>query len=252
MNLLTSLSCFSLFLILCFQELVCQEEFYTKYSCDNVDIRSFIVDKHNELRSMVQPPPANMLKMKWHPKAAENAMGWARACPTGHSKQEFRRTIDWGCGENLYFSSKLVSWLKVLLGWWDEKNDFEYGKGAVAEGKVIGHYTQFVWHKSWQLGCALHFCPQNTLSYVYVCHYCPSGNEQKRINIPYTPGQRCANCTGACTEEGLCTNYCPYEDDYDQCEELEYMCDDSEESMEEDLRVVNICKETCHCNRKTY
>ncbi|KAM5165046.1 serotriflin-like [Mantella aurantiaca] len=249
MNLLISLWSCSLFLILSFQEYVCQEEFYSKYSCDNNDIRDFIVNRHNELRGQVKPTPANMLKMKWHDLAAENARKWALTCPTGHSIQEQRKTPDWGCGENLYLSSRLFSWSRIMQGWWDENKDFEYGKGATGEGKVIGHYTQFVWHKSWQLGCALHFCPGNRLSYVYVCHYCPSGNEKNFINSPYITGDLCANCTDHC-HNGLCTNYCPHEDKYDDCKDLVELCDDSEESMDEDLRVKNICRETCECDRK--
>ncbi|XP_018428065.1 PREDICTED: cysteine-rich venom protein LEI1-like [Nanorana parkeri] len=174
MNLLASLSFSSLFLILSFQESVCQDEFFSKYSCENEDIKKFIVNRHNELRLNVQPTPANMLRMKWHEEAAANAIKWAKTCPTGHSKQDLRRTDAWGCGENLFLSSRLISWSKVLQGWWDENKDFQYGKGATEEGKVIGHYTQFVWHKSWQLGCAIHFCPQSPLCYIYVCHYCPA------------------------------------------------------------------------------
>ncbi|XP_072263475.1 serotriflin-like isoform X2 [Pyxicephalus adspersus] len=249
MNLLTPLSCCILVLIISFQEFFCQEEFYSKNSCDNEEIRTFIVNRHNELRSKVQPPPANMLKMKWFDHVALNAQNWAKTCPSGHSKQDFRRTSDWGCGENLFLSNRPIGWFKVMQGWWDENLNFEYGKGAIAVGKVIGHYTQFVWHKSWQIGCAFHYCPGIEMCYIYVCHYCPAGNEKKFISSPYTSGEKCANCTDHCLN-GLCTNYCPHEDLYDECGELVDMCDEPEESMEESLRVNFICKETCECKRK--
>ncbi|XP_068135088.1 serotriflin-like [Hyperolius riggenbachi] len=223
-----------------------KEEAFSKYSCENEDIKKYIVDRHNELRGQVKPAPANMLLMEWNEEAAATALQWAKKCKHGHSKPNEREISNWGCGENLYMANRLQSWSKVLQSWWDEHADFEHGKGAIMTGKVIGHYTQFVWHKSYQLGCAVHYCPDQELCYFYVCHYCPAGNEKKTINTPYTPGHNCANCTNHC-RNGLCTNYCPYLDEFDECEDLYEMCDSEEEGMSEEFKIKNLCKETCNC-----
>ncbi|XP_075056904.1 cysteine-rich venom protein TEL1-like [Mixophyes fleayi] len=218
-----------------------------KLSCDNDDIKKLIVDRHNELRSQVVPPPSNMLLMEWCDEAAENAAKWAKNCVNGHSKVQNRTIPGFTCGENLYMANRPHSWIKAMQGWWDENQDFEHGKGAKEEGKVIGHYTQFVWYKSWKVGCAVNYCPQNDLCYIFVCHYCPAGNVKKIINAPYVTGDKCSNCSHAC-KDGLCTNPCPYNDDVDGCSDYKDMCDSEEESMEEEYKIKNMCKETCSCD----
>lgn len=32
---------------------------------------------------------------------------------------------------------------------------------------------QLVWYNSYQVGCAVAYCPRNQYNYFYVCHYCP-------------------------------------------------------------------------------
>ncbi|XP_063775553.1 cysteine-rich venom protein TEL1-like [Pseudophryne corroboree] len=250
-----------LFLTILFHQAISQEEeltapedaglnkddIFAKHSCDKAEIQQLIVDRHNELRSQVFPRPSNMLKMQWSAEAAANAAKWAAVCAQVHSKPEQRVVPEFHCGENLYMSNKPHNWIKVIQGWYDECNDFEYGVGAKAKGKVIGHYTQLSWYKTWMVGCASFMCKDKALRYYYVCQYCPAGNEKNSLFVPYTTGELCANCTHACSN-GLCTNPCPYEDDYEECPTMKDLCDSEEEGYEEEEKIKNVCAETCNCD----
>ncbi|XP_074847497.1 cysteine-rich venom protein-like [Carettochelys insculpta] len=187
-------------------------------STDNVDQQMEIVNKHNSLRRGVNPTASNMLKMEWSPEAAENARSWANECKFEHSPTDRRKTTV-ECGENLYMSTTPDSWSDAIQDWYNEEKDFIYGKGPTTPEAVVGHYTQVVWYSSYQLGCAVAFCPGSEYSYYFVCQYCPSGNYEHKINTPYTLGPACGDCPNDC-DNGLCTNPCKYQDAYKNCDDL--------------------------------
>ncbi|XP_075719941.1 cysteine-rich venom protein TEL1-like [Rhinoderma darwinii] len=244
MNLVTFLS---LCLTILVQQTICQDSVYKKYSCENENIRKYIVDRHNELRAQVDPSPSNMLKMEWSDEAAANAQIWANKCEHCHSKADQREITTFGCGENLYMSSRLQNWTKVIQGWWDENKDFDYGSGPKQSSSVIGHYTQLVWYRSFKIGCALAYCPKQSFVYYYVCQYCPAGNVKKNLHCPYEAGEACSQCKHACNN-GLCVNPCPYDDEFEECSDYKDLCDSEEEDMDEEYKIKNICKETCNCD----
>ncbi|XP_044025940.1 cysteine-rich venom protein TEL1-like isoform X2 [Siniperca chuatsi] len=134
--------------------------------------QSEIVNKHNALRRDVQPTASNMLKMSWNNEAAASAQRWANTCSMKHSPDNSRKISTGDCGENLYKSSYKNTWCKVIQSWYDEVKDWRYGVGAI-NGGVIGHYTQVVWYRSNQIGCAMAYCPNSEYEYFYICHYCP-------------------------------------------------------------------------------
>uniref|UniRef100_A0A8D3E0B1 SCP domain-containing protein n=1 Tax=Scophthalmus maximus TaxID=52904 RepID=A0A8D3E0B1_SCOMX len=156
-----------------------------------------IVNKHNDLRRSVQPTASNMLQMSWNREAAANAQRWANTCSMNHSPDTS------GCGENLYMSSYQSSWSDAIQSWYDEVKDWRYGMGSV-NGGVVGHYTQLVWYRSNQVGCAMASCPNAAYKYFYVCHYCPPGNYQ--YARPYKSGPPCGDCPNACDNK-LCSKY---------------------------------------------
>ncbi|KAM4043866.1 serotriflin-like [Anomaloglossus baeobatrachus] len=244
MNLVTSLL---LCLTVSVLQTICQDEPHKLISCEHEHIKNYIVNRHNELRSQVKPAPSNMLQMEWDDEAAVNAAKWANECQNSHSKADQREITTFGCGENLYMANRPHNWTKVIQGWWDENQYFYHGKGATEDGAVTGHYTQLVWYKSYKLGCAVSFCPNQKLSYFFVCHYCPSGNVKKYINVPYEAGDVCAQCEKDCVN-GLCVNPCEHDDDYDECPTYKEHCDSSEEGIDEEYQIKNICKETCNCD----
>uniref|UniRef100_A0A8D0HQH5 SCP domain-containing protein n=1 Tax=Sphenodon punctatus TaxID=8508 RepID=A0A8D0HQH5_SPHPU len=163
-----------------------------------------IVAKHNALRRGVTPTASNMVKMEWDSATAESAKRWANKCTLSHSPSAERNGIS--CGENLYMSSQPDSWSAAIQDWYDEVKDFKYGVGATKAGAMIGHYTQIVWFKSFQVGCAAAYCPLAIKEYYYVCQYCPAGNLPSKISTPYNAGQSCGDCPQAC-DNGLCSKY---------------------------------------------
>ncbi|KAM7118896.1 cysteine-rich venom protein TEL1-like [Ciconia maguari] len=180
-----------------------EPEGFDALSTSRAGQQKLIVDVHNTLRRGVKPSASNMLRMQWCPPAAQNAQKWANQCTLRHSPNNMRRTTV-QCGENLFMASAPFSWSDVIQAWYNEEKDFEYGTGAKRPGAVIGHYTQVVWYNSYQIGCAVAFCPNSKYKYFYVCQYCPMGNILHSIRTPYKKGKPCGDCPNAC-ENGLCT-----------------------------------------------
>ncbi|XP_055986606.1 cysteine-rich secretory protein 2-like [Sorex fumeus] len=208
-------------------------------------IQKEIIDKHNALRRSVSPTASNMLKMQWSEEAAANARKWADQCTMSHSTREYRRLNATNCGENLFMSSDPAAWSSGIQAWFDESSDFIYGKGAKTRQAVIGHYTQVVWYSSSLVGCAVSYCPDAYLKYYYVCQYCPAGNLQSKINVPYLSGPPCAACPNDC-DNGLCTNSCMYQDYYANCKSL-VSAMGCEHKITKDK-----CRASCECKDKIY
>ncbi|XP_022063096.2 cysteine-rich venom protein TEL1 [Acanthochromis polyacanthus] len=159
-----------------------------------------IVNIHNSLRRGVKPPASNMLKTSWNKEAAANTQKWANTCSMNHSPASSREISTGDCGENLYMSSNKNTWSSAIQRWYDEVQDWRYGVGSV-NGGVVGHFTQIVWNKSKQIGCAMAHCPNSKYKYFYVCHYCPPGNYN--YTNPYKSGPSCGDCPNACDNK-LC------------------------------------------------
>ncbi|XP_028295137.1 cysteine-rich venom protein-like isoform X2 [Gouania willdenowi] len=196
-----------------------------------------IVNKHNTLRRGVSPSASNMLKMSWNREASANAQRWANKCIIKHSPPSKRKISTSGCGENIYMSSKKDTWSEAIQSWYDEEKNWRYGVGSVNGGEV-GHFTQLVWYKSNQIGCAMAHCPNAGYKYFYVCHYCPPGNTQ--FYHPYKSGPPCGDCPNACDNK-LCTNPCPYIDKFSNCPKLTKQWGCSNKS------VASWCPASCKC-----
>nr|XP_046229013.1 serotriflin-like [Scatophagus argus] len=197
-----------------------------------------IVNKHNELRR--KQSASNMLEMSWSSEAAANAQRWANTCSMKHSSDSSRKISTSGCGENLYKSSYKNSWSNAIQSWYDEVKDWRYGVGSI-NGGVVGHFTQVVWYRSNQVGCAMAHCPNSRkYKYFYVCHYCPPGNYG--YTHPYRSGRNCGDCPHACKNR-LCTNPCPYLDQYGNCASLKRKSGCSG-------KVGSWCPASCKCSGK--
>ncbi|OCT79081.1 hypothetical protein XELAEV_18030177mg [Xenopus laevis] len=195
---------------------------FSTLSTYNATNRQKIVDTHNAYRRSAKPTAANMLKMSWNARAAKTAENWAQTCNQYHSPPSSRQITNFTCGENLFMSSYPASWEEAIESLHSEFKNFEYGVGAKDRDLDIGHYTQIMWYKSYLVGCHCTECPVvngGTFRYYYVCHYCPAGNIADTIEYPYKSGPACKDCPNAC-DNGLCTNPCPYEDNYSNCNDL--------------------------------
>ncbi|XP_029452890.1 cysteine-rich venom protein-like [Rhinatrema bivittatum] len=174
-------------------------------------VQNEIVNRHNALRRSVNPTASNMLRMEWNNQAASNAEKWIKKCIVSNSPREERKTDNFFCGENLFFTTYPAPWSDVMERWFNESSNFIYGTGAKEEGLQIEGYTQAVWYNSHQIGCAAFRCLNNTYQYFYACHYCPPGNYINSMKEPYKRGQPCGDCPHHCDNK-LCTNPCPYQD----------------------------------------
>ncbi|KAL9321319.1 hypothetical protein ACSQ67_013158 [Phaseolus vulgaris] len=77
-------------------------------------------------------------------------------------------------GENIAMSTGEMSAAEAVKMWVDEKQYYDYDSNSCAAGQQCGHYTQVVWRKSVQLGCAKVRC--NNGGTFITCNYSPPGN----------------------------------------------------------------------------
>ncbi|NXC21788.1 CRVP protein, partial [Corythaeola cristata] len=144
------------------------------------------------------------------------------------------------CGENVLLSYTPRTWTEAIRVWYSKSSNFKYGFGATGENVDIESYTQLIWYNSYQIGCAVAYCPRNQFNYFYVCQYCPPGNNGMQLAAPYRSGPKCADCPGHC-DRGLCTNPCKHRDVFETCKNLKtlFSCDHS--------MVKQKCPATCRC-----
>jgi hypothetical protein len=129
-----------------------------------------LVERHNFYRSQVKTAP-----LKWSQDLANYAKKWAvergkSGCNIKHRprKGEFAQLY----GENLYWSSGLGNVRDAVESWASEKADYDGGY-FVEKNFEAGHYTQIIWAKTTEVGCAVVRCASGTL---VICNYNPAGN----------------------------------------------------------------------------
>ncbi|XP_068136127.1 cysteine-rich secretory protein 3-like [Hyperolius riggenbachi] len=200
-----------------------------------------ILNAINNCRRNVDPTATNMLQVEWNKAAQLTAQKYAETCSMVHSSSEARRSNGTDCGENLYMASYAASWDEAINAFCNEKNYFEYGKGATTPGAVFGHYTALVWYNSYLVGCGVAHCPDHPqYKFFYVCHHCPAGNIQGQTTTPYEKGPSCGKCPSNCKDK-LCTNPCRQEADvYSNCKDLKDYCP-------YDPNIIKNCKSSCNC-----
>ncbi|OCT79080.1 hypothetical protein XELAEV_18030176mg [Xenopus laevis] len=173
-------------------------------STDISTVRQTIVDTHNSYRRIANPTAQNMLKMMWNEDTAQNAGNWSATCSFTHSTSDQRTIPGFNCGENIYMATYPASWEEAIQAW----------------------YRSLYVH-------------QDCYQYLYVCQYCTAGNNVNTITTPYKSGPTCGDCPGAC-DNGLCTNYCPYQDLYTGCSNFIAYCNIIP-------MIMDGCRGTCLC-----
>lgn len=130
-----------------------------------------ILTAHNKYRSQVGVSP-----LKWSATVAKSAQQWAnRLAATGKFEHSKNRR---GYGENLWMgTSRRFSCTQMVDSWGKEKKYFvnRPSPNFSKTGKFsdVGHYTQVVWRKTTEVGCAL--VSRRGKDYL-VCQYNPAGN----------------------------------------------------------------------------
>ncbi|KAI4314899.1 hypothetical protein L6164_027762 [Bauhinia variegata] len=126
------------------------------------------LDAHNEARAALGVEP-----LKWSEKLASasrelvlhqrDVMGCHYTKSTEYGVNQIR---DWGT---------TIPPRTVVDGWVKEKTYYKHADNSCVPDHECGSYTQVVWKKSLELGCAQATCANNRTS-LTICFYNPPGN----------------------------------------------------------------------------
>jgi pathogenesis-related protein 1 len=134
-----------------------------------------MLDYHNKVRNDQHIAP-----LTWSSQLAAYAQDWADSLAnTYHCKLIHRAGVGknyFGYGENLYQgrSSTTVNPLNAALAWYDEIQNYHYGKLDESNWFKTGHYTQMVWKSTVEMGVGIATCPGGSV--IVVANYNPPGN----------------------------------------------------------------------------
>lgn len=124
--------------------------------------------EHNTARAAV-----GVGKVVWSATIAEYANKWARhlayekGCDLEHRQSnKYGENLFMG-GDNSYATPNMI-----VGTWLEEKAD--YHGGVIDWNLNAGHYTQVIWAKTTEIGCAIVTCPNGGI--IGVCNYNPAGN----------------------------------------------------------------------------
>ncbi|KAL4224526.1 Cysteine-rich secretory protein 3 [Mactra antiquata] len=159
-----------------------------------------IAKVHNDVRSVVNPPAADMVQVEYSKGNERPALIWTQMCQDKIFSQYKRFLPGYTfMGLNTLVSSKNLTWTEVVNVWLQENSTFTYGGSN--DPKLVSNFTQIIWSKTSVVGCAKHVCSSNEVR--YACSYAP-GLEVGDINKPYTQDvSSCSACPFNCTN-GLC------------------------------------------------
>jgi pathogenesis-related protein 1 len=148
----------------------------------STDAQSFLA-VHNKLRSS-----EGVSNLTWSTGLAALAQEWTdKLAREGCSLEHRPRQGVYGSdtGENLYWASAIqysdgsrkaqdTSANDAVTSWYSEKKDYNHSTNTCRPGEVCGHYTQVIWEKSKEVGCAATVCPDK--GQIWACNYKPAGN----------------------------------------------------------------------------
>ncbi|CAL4085498.1 unnamed protein product, partial [Meganyctiphanes norvegica] len=189
--------------------------------------KQIILKTHNDLRTKIargqekqgnpgpQPKATNMREMVWNDQLAEVAQAWAEQCAKGHDLMNNRRICDSTyrtVGQNVFNNlghADVHLWENAVKAWYGEVEHMPNTDVSSYQDPptgIIGHYTQVVWAKTYEVGCGgIHYTMEkNGVTYPnskkYICNYGPGGNYNK-AKI-YEAGKTASKC-----ENGKSANY---------------------------------------------
>ncbi|KAK3611514.1 hypothetical protein CHS0354_016446 [Potamilus streckersoni] len=163
---------------------------FIHWACADVGpYKKVIISMHNNYRSAEMS--SDMKFMKWNTDLEREARLWVEECFFDHQLA--------GHGENMYFSTgkkqENVLIRDALRAWHRERKNYKYGRDC---GNAC-HYTQMVWAKSSEIGCASKRCSMlftvdnvYNESWFFVCFYESQGNIVG--SFPFQKGDACTRC----------------------------------------------------------
>ncbi|XP_052235185.1 cysteine-rich venom protein ENH2-like isoform X1 [Dreissena polymorpha] len=160
---------------------------------------------HNEIRTHVSPPAADMRLMKENPGLSSTADRWVRRCTADSTW--YQRTSPGGyiLGQNHLYSKSFINWTDVVKTWEQEKTNFAYGSTG-NNASLVGNYTQMIWGETSSVGCSAANCGT---FFIYICLYATIPNPQP-LDKPYkesVSNSSCDDCPGHCNAS---THLCDY------------------------------------------
>ncbi|XP_059642100.1 STS14 protein [Cornus florida] len=128
------------------------------------------LEAHNQARAAVGVVP-----LKWSQKLANATSLLVRYQRDKKSCQFADLSTSKYGGNQLIASGQPVAPREVVDFWVAEKKYYDYANNSCAPEQQCGVYTQVVWSKSLELGCAQAKCVKDSAS-LTVCFYEPPGN----------------------------------------------------------------------------
>ena len=92
--------------------------------------------------------------LQWSEELAISAERWAAQCQVAHNSASDRKLSQFQpwVGQNMRFSTSDSSWVDSIAVWTEEKQNYQYGVGAVPANATVGHYTQIIWQNTTHVG----------------------------------------------------------------------------------------------------
>uniref|UniRef100_A0A0E0LIW2 SCP domain-containing protein n=1 Tax=Oryza punctata TaxID=4537 RepID=A0A0E0LIW2_ORYPU len=133
--------------------------------------KALFIKLHNDARNAV----GVKAKVSWSDAVAAKAREHARTCRTDHIKGPYGENLWWGWQSTAGWVGKPEDAMRYWVG---EKPYYDHRSNNCIGGKVCGHYTQVVWSRTTQIGCArVTGCNINGHSNTLIaCNYNPPGN----------------------------------------------------------------------------
>ncbi|KAI8112740.1 hypothetical protein M9434_004060 [Picochlorum sp. BPE23] len=152
---------------------------------DSQDDANVILDAHNAYRRAHGAP-----SLTWSRRLAKDAAAWGEECRWEHDGSNKDQ------GENLYASfgyPENTLYQNAAKSWYDEVALYDFDNPENSNFKDVGHFTQMVWKKSREIGCARVRCRDGQNGpfsvdgeWLYVvCRYSPPGNMMSSGNDAY-------------------------------------------------------------------
>ena len=124
-----------------------------------------LVDRHNYYRTKAGAPP-----VVWSDKIADEAYIWAKKI----AKMDKMVHSNTDYGENIYVSTEAPDLSEVVDLWASEQKYYHGEKISYDNYHLFGHYTQIIWAKTTEIGCAE--AVSKSGKHYWVCQYNPPGN----------------------------------------------------------------------------
>ncbi|XP_052700506.1 glioma pathogenesis-related protein 1-like [Crassostrea angulata] len=148
------------------------------------------VQEHNAIRSMVDPPAANMKKLMYSRELESIAQQHASGCSFNHNDYRSRQShVFSSVGENIFYGRKGDNITDAIEYWREQGDYYNIRTNECQLFKFCDYYTQVTWADSNYVGCGKSDCGENSF---IVCNYASSSTLNQR---PYLPGSSCAACS---------------------------------------------------------